>query len=128
MSSVLTAAMVCLALNVYHEARGQGAEGQDAVAHVTLNRVADRGFPDEVCAVVFQRHQFSWYWDGRSDQPMELAAWETAKDVAKAAVEDKTEDPTDGATFYHTDKVSPRWAKSFTVVAKIGDHIFYRKD
>ncbi|MCK4867057.1 MAG: cell wall hydrolase, partial [Alphaproteobacteria bacterium] len=30
----------CLALNVYFEARGEPREGQVAVAHVVMNRVA----------------------------------------------------------------------------------------
>lgn len=126
MSSLLTATMVCLALNVYHEARGQATIGQEAVAHVTLNRVTDNGFPNDVCAVVYQKHQFSWYWDGKSDRTKEPGAWAKAQEIAKAALRAESKDPTNGATFYHTDKVSPKWAKSFTIVATIGDHIFYK--
>ena len=40
----------------------------------------------------------------------------------------KTEglDYTEGARFYHTFEVSPRWSKVYPVVGRIGDHIFYR--
>ena len=34
--------LFCMVQNVYHEARGEDALGQAAVAHVTLNRVARR--------------------------------------------------------------------------------------
>jgi len=58
---ILTAAAAtCLALNVYFEARNQDTDGQILVAEVTMNRVADDRFPDEVCAVVWQNKAFSW--------------------------------------------------------------------
>ena len=46
--------LTCLALNVYHEARSEPMDGQYAVAHVVLNRVADDSFPDDACKVVKQ--------------------------------------------------------------------------
>ena len=42
----------CLALNMYHEARGQGIAGELAVTAVVLNRVNDKRYPDTVCEVV----------------------------------------------------------------------------
>lgn len=50
----------CLAANLYFEARGEPLKGQLAVAKVTLNRVKSKQYPDSICAVVFQKHQFSW--------------------------------------------------------------------
>ena len=38
----------CLALTVYFEARGEPDDGKRAVAHVVMNRVSDRRFPDTV--------------------------------------------------------------------------------
>ena len=35
----------CLALNMYHEARGQGSAGLLGVSSVVLNRVKDKRFP-----------------------------------------------------------------------------------
>ncbi len=34
----------CLALNIYHEARGEPDEGKVAVGHVVMNRAADPRF------------------------------------------------------------------------------------
>ena len=45
---------VCLADNVYFEARNQGTAGWSAVISVTLNRVKDKRFPNTVCEVVKQ--------------------------------------------------------------------------
>jgi hypothetical protein len=42
----------CLALNMYHEARGQGIAGELAVTAVVLNRVNDKRYPDTICEVV----------------------------------------------------------------------------
>ena len=77
--------MVCLAENIYFEARAEGIEGKAAVANVTRNRVNSDLFPNTYCEVVQQgpvreswnkpgvyypvKHkcQFSWYCDGQKD-------------------------------------------------------------
>ena len=125
----------CLALNIYHEARGEPLQGKIAVGHVVLNRVAAQRFPAQVCAVVQQggerrryRCQFSWWCDGRSDQPRDVAAWRESLLVALLIRRGATDDPTRGALWYHADTVSPYWAKIFKPNTKIGRHIFYVKD
>ena len=40
----------CLALNIFHEARGEPKLGQYAVAHVTKNRVDSKLYPASYCA------------------------------------------------------------------------------
>lgn len=134
----------CLALNIYHEARGESEEAQMAVAHVTLNRVASSRFPDSVCGVVKQarrdksgaivRHacQFSWYCDGKSDaiadNILEQRAWKRAQRISKTAMawHNVGEDFSQGALFYHAKYVSPYWADSFSLVTRIDQHLFYR--
>ena len=49
-----------MALNIYHEARGEDTLGQYLVADVTLNRVADKRWPNTICKVVNQPWQFYW--------------------------------------------------------------------
>ena len=51
---------LCLALNMFFEARDQDFEGMMMVADVTIERVEDKRFPDSICGVVWQRKQFSW--------------------------------------------------------------------
>lgn len=118
--------MNCLALNVYHEARDQPIEGQLAVAYVTLNRVVAERFPDTICEVVWDRKQFSWTNDGKSDDPTDWEAWLLAQRVAQSAVSDRDNDPTEGALFYHADDVSPFWADPADVQIVIAQHVFYR--
>ena len=134
----------CLAKNIYFEARNEPFAGQFAVAMVTLNRVYDKQFPDKICDVVYQglhyasghpkrdRCQFSWYCDGKVDDVKNKKAYQKSEYIADLAIESysaiKTKglDITEGARFYHTFEVSPRWSKTFPVVGRIGDHIFYQ--
>jgi spore germination cell wall hydrolase CwlJ-like protein len=126
--------MRCLALNVYFEARGEPAEGQLAVAMVTLNRVNNRHFPDTVCRVVWQKKQFSWTHDGKSDRPDDAHAWKLAQKIARFAYQKynnltertrKALDLTKGALHYYAPQLThPYWAKAHSVTREIGRHIF----
>jgi hypothetical protein len=128
----LSLSLDCLALNIYHEARGESLDGQVAVAQVVMNRVVDPEFPSQVCEVVRQggerprdRCQFSWWCDGRGDRPEDLAAWNGSKDLARRILAGSVDDPTSGALWYHADHVSPDWDMDIIRQAKIGRHIFY---
>lgn len=119
--AVITSAVMCLALNVYFEARGEAPRGQNAVAHVTLNRARQRNM--QVCDVVFQPAQFSWTIE--DPKITDERAWAQALDIAKKAYYRRSKDPTAGANHYHATYVSPRWAASMQKTAAIGLHVFY---
>jgi len=127
-------AFKCLAQAVYFEARSEPFEGQVAVAYVILNRVKDRRYPNDICAVVFQnekrRHlcQFSFACDGLSDNPYEMAAWTQSRRVAAGVLKNAMGDVTGRSTHYHADYVTPRWAKYLQPTIQVGSHIFYRED
>lgn len=124
----------CLALNVYFEARGEPAAGQLAVALVTMNRMENRHYPNSVCGVVWQKHQFSWTHDGKSDRPTDKRAWRLAQKIAKfayqrfdklSAISRKALDLTKGALHYYAPSLaSPYWAKMHSVTREIGGHVF----
>lgn len=121
----------CLALNIYWEARSEPVNGQVAVAAVTMNRVHDERFPDSICDVVYQggqarlhRCQFSWWCDGKADDPDDQTAWQRAETLARLVYNGVSSDPTNGALWYHADYVAPAWAPSFHQTTKIGRHIF----
>lgn len=86
--------VMCLAENIYFEARAESFSGKAAVGNVTRNRVNDTRWPDTYCTVVTDgpvreswktkqhkdladservyypkkhRCQFSWYCDGKKD-------------------------------------------------------------
>ena len=132
---------MCLALNTYHEAKNQSMIGQVATAQVVMNRVADSRYPNTVCEVVKQgpkykgsdvpvRHkcQFSWFCDGKSDEPKkDSKEWFKAQDYARIVLSGRIAlDVTEGATHYHATYVRPAWAKTKTRTTRIERHIFYR--
>ena len=121
----------CMALNIYHEARGEHVSGQFAVAHTTLNRVKDERFPNNVCEVVkqskFMREdfpelpainqcQFSWYCDGKPDKVylvsthtgrtnnVNVESFTLASQIALMSLAGHSADNTGGATFYYNYK------------------------
>lgn len=114
--------VTCLALNVYHEARGEPMEGKVAVALTTINRA--RAANCEICDAVFQPSQFSWTigWDRK--HPPKGPEWEDAKMVALASLYMK--DYTGGAIYYHEKGVSPAWARTKELIGRWGNHLFYR--
>ena len=118
-------ALFCLAINIYHEARGEPLQGQLAVAMVTLNRAKRR--QDRICNEVFKPYQFSWTIGWSIQQPgvHDLKAFNKAKQVAIKALQSK-QDPTGGATHYHNHTVNPAWANKLAYVGQIGNHHFYR--
>ena len=138
---MLMESLICLALNVYHEAKNQSFVGQVAVAQVVMNRVEDERYPNNVCDVVKQgltynwkptlpiknRCQFSWYCDGKADKVRDGDAWRKAQEIAYRIVnESKFRGVTESATHYHATYVSPKWAPQLDLVGRIGTHIFYR--
>lgn len=120
----------CMAMNIYHESRGEVIEGQIAVAHVTANRVNHENWPNNVCDVVYQKKQFSWTFLIKDQAPKNQKLWNQAMVIARDVIIGNTVDPTDGAVFYHANYVNPTWAeqKSMSVSKVIGVHIFYTWD
>ncbi len=134
---------VCLAKNIYFEAGNQPLAGKVAVAHVVLNRMEHSSYPKDVCGVVYQAKdyykswtgniipkrgmcQFSWYCDGRSDEPLDTDTFFESYKIAQDVLLDKYPDITEGATHYHADYIYPYWADSLNETVHINNHIFYK--
>ena len=148
----------CMAQNIYFEARAESMQGKTAVGFVTINRVNDNRWPETVWKVVHQgphreswktkqdpdlseseriylpiRHkcQFSWYCDGKSDEPRNETGWAQAQYVAGAIMySGKYRGISEGATHYHATYVKPKWRfdRGMNHIGRIGAHIFYRWD
>jgi len=121
----LDAEMRCLAVAVYYESKGEPLEGQLAVAQVVLNRRDSTRFPSSLCGVVYQRGQFSFTWDGRSDSPANSETWQTAQAIAMIAAADDWQEIVPDATHFHATRVRPGWSK-LQRVSSVGNHVFYR--
>lgn len=132
----------CLAQNIYFESANQSFAGKLAVAHVVINRMEDLQFPNTVCGVVYQAKtytnwkgnevpirnqcQFSWYCDGKSDDPVDSKTWIKSLYIADLALTGEYKDITEGALWYHADYILPYWADELEFVTQIDDHIFYK--
>ena len=148
--------LYCLAVNAYHETRGESFDEKIATSQVVLNRVASPRYPDSICNVITQgpireswktkkdptlgshdriyyptrnRCQFSWYCDGRSDSVNNLDGWEDSVLAAYIVYMGFGEDRVDGATHYYAhDKSHPNWSKNMIVTAKLDGHTYLRKE
>lgn len=132
----------CLAQNIYFESGNQPLAGQVAVSQVVLNRVESDMFPNTICEVITQAKtfinwkgnelpirnqcQFSWYCDGKSDEPVDSKTWIQSILVARRVVQGEWSDITEGALWYHADYVYPDWASSLNETVVINNHLFYK--
>ena len=116
--------LLCLAKNIYYEARGEPMQGKIAVAQVTLNRVTHRTqFESNICGVVYAKHQFSWTME-KHKAPVG-PAWHEAQAIAKAVIAGTAHLPDFKALYFHNTTVKPQWNRTKELVARIGNHIFY---
>ena len=133
----------CLAQNIYFEAGNQPLAGKLAVAHVVRNRVEDSQFPDTYCGVIYQTKkrrtswtgnqvpvlgmcQFSWFCDGKSDEPKDSKTWIKSVQIANNFMMNDALDITEGAMWYHANYIYPYWAEHLNETVVINEHIFYK--
>lgn len=127
-----------LALNVYHEARGENALGRQMVAYVTVARARDNR-PDwggnTIRGVVFYRCQFSWTCDPNTAPPRDGQAWRAAENAALlVALGFFTPPPVleDARYYMNPDASSQRgkcWiAENLRQIGIVGHHYFYSED
>jgi spore germination cell wall hydrolase CwlJ-like protein len=128
--------LACLARNVYYEAGSEPMRGQLAVAQVTVNRARSSRYPDDICRVVAQNVvkngsrvcQFSWYCDPTRRKNLRVSSNHPSYIAARKVFVDGFRLPaisTDTFFFHRYDVVSdPAWKRK--IVAKIGNHVFFK--
>ena len=119
----------CIAIAVYHEARGEPFDGQLAVAEVIMNRAASGRYPTDWCSVVKQPWQFSFVNPRSGHMPgvkADSASWAYAQAITRIAVGQLADALPADVLWYHADYVAPSWGRRLAKVDKIGAHIFYR--
>ena len=124
----------CMAMNIYREAGHESFEGKVAVAQVTMNRVKDGRFGDDVCGVIYKKSvvmdrvvcQFSWACDSAAKtRPINNTAYQESMAVAKKVLlEGFSLDILKHALYYHANYVNPQWP--LEKIGSIGNHIFYK--
>jgi len=131
-----------LARTLYGEARGEGLEGLEAVACVIMNRVKAKkwftGYIIEngtkipnVAQTCLKRAQFSCWNKDDANYPIlqkintDDAIFQCCLTVAERALSGELTDFTNGATYYHTKAVKPKWAKGKSPCYRVKNHLFY---
>lgn len=120
--------ITCLTDVIYHESRGESHLGKLAIANVVFNRIESGKFPSNICEVVYQKIGKTYQFSGiKKKRKVNFELYDEIKKISKVIYKDRhiLPDITNGATFFHSTSVSPRW-KSLTKTAKIGKHIFYK--
>ena len=118
----------CLAKNIYYEAGVEDRAGKIAVAQVTLNRLREGRWGNNVCSVVYAKAQFSWTLDKKKrNQVPQGLLWEQSRAVALEFQRGTRVKGLEDSTHYHADYIrDPNWAKAKQVAKQIGQHIFYK--
>ncbi|MGQ4878606.1 cell wall hydrolase [Billgrantia sp. LNSP4103-1] len=123
----------CLSRTLYWEAKGKTEAEKEAVANVVLNRLEHEAHPDTICEVVTEGSeqgacQFSWWCDGRTDEVTEEDAFDTARKVARRALNQELDDRTQGARFFHDRSVMPGWSQEFRQTGETEHFLLYRPE
>jgi N-acetylmuramoyl-L-alanine amidase len=115
-----------LAINLYHEARGECLEGQIAIGHVVINRALKKGVT--VKDVILKPFQFSWH-NGNKFPP--IGDYEALASCLNAS-EEIINERLSGKDLWRADhyfnpwKVTPKWAEKMKFIKRVGNHDFYR--
>jgi N-acetylmuramoyl-L-alanine amidase len=130
--------LMCLARNIYYEARGEPFLGKIAVGLVTINRVEDARFPNDICAVVNQKSlssasgkwvcQFSWVCQKTPAVATFSHAWVSSINAAKKILNNELQASHFefvNILFFHSISVSPPRPGRARRPIRIGNHYFY---
>lgn len=128
----------CMTEALYFEARSESDQGQLAIGHVIMNRVADKRFPSTPCGVVHQgkyrngkivrnQCQFSYWCDGKNETFSNTVAYERARELAASVLLEVDNNPIGTSLFFHRSAHyrAKRIARADTVF--IGHHVFMTK-
>ena len=136
--------VVCLALNMFHEARGSTVKDQIASTYVVFNRYMDTNYPltlknkkRSLCNIIFDKWQFCWTNGHKIPKPDvkkygEKNAWEKAQKLAmelynnpihkQMASEFQLQHYVVTPLIY--DKHRPKWINKRKLTIQIGKHSY----
>jgi spore germination cell wall hydrolase CwlJ-like protein len=138
----------CMLEALLFEAGNQPIIGKLAVAIVIINRKNHIEYPNTICGVVHEgpvnswwynthnrivpvKHkcQFSYWCDGKPDNIDEFVGtnpYHESIEIIDYLFTNNIPKLLEGATHYHADYVSPKWANVLKKVTTIGNHVFYK--
>ena len=114
----------CLKHNIYYEAGVEHYHGKIAVAQVTLNRLHEGRWGNDLCKVVYAPHQFSWTRQKKKAPYGPL--WEESKLAAHDVINGIRIEGLTSSLHYHATWIAkPFWTQHKIESHQIGQHVFY---
>lgn len=113
----------CLVRAMYFESNRSSTDGMLAVGSVVMNRVRSAEFPDTICGVVAQPHQFA---PGVMSRRMTSPALPTVEKVADEVIDGERHPKVGPAMFFHTAGLHFSY-HNMHYVAVAGGNAFYEK-
>ena len=115
----------CLTKNIYYEAGVEGRTGKYAVANVTVNRVNDGRWGNNVCKVVYAKKQFSWTLQKKLPKPNQ-ELWAESRGIAVDVLKGRRVAGLQQSLYYHATYINPpKWVDPAEHVLTVGRHKFY---
>ena len=123
---MINEAVFCMAVGLYFEARAESFRGQLLVANVIENRVQSKHYPKNVCDVLLQPKQFSFFNGASKENPVHIKNHKSFYKMIETAEHFYKFKPhlTD-ACHYATHAVSNNWTLEFEMVDTTIGHAFY---
>lgn len=121
--------VTCLALNLYHEARGSTQADRLGVAWVTKNRITQGGNRKGYCDIIWEKDEYSWTVRSVAGMmPREVATWNRMVALSMAFIAGEyVHDITNGAnTFYAKRLGTPTWTLPGKNRQTIGAHVYVK--
>lgn len=135
--------VLCLALNMYNEARGSSIDDQISTSYVVFNRFNDKNYPlfyskneKSICNIVFDRYQFCWTNADKIPLPKEKNTWNKIQNIAYKLYKDKRHQELASKFEIKHFVVSnmlelknkPKWIDRRTITVPIGKHSYMLLD
>jgi len=131
---------VLLARLVFGEARGSSLKEKISTAYTAMNRANDTidWNGENLREAILKGYQYSCFNYNDPNRrkvmdPMEYdsTSWKESMKVAEGVLDRTYRDPTNGATHYHTKKISPYWSKPNKDLTRVEeledmDHHYYK--
>ena len=112
----------CLAKTIYYEARGSSLDEKILVGIVAINRSSNR---KNICQVISQKHQFSWYSKSKKTKIHEKNAWDKSVIIAKVLNTHKKQIMSN-IKYFHSKKMrKPKWSRKMRISAIGTSHLYY---
>lgn len=130
--------VLCLALNIYNEARGSSIEDRIATSYVVFNRYDSKTYPlnhkskKSLCDIVFDKYQFCWTNPDVIKLPREKQAWSDAQSLAYQLYynQEHRKLAKDFALKHYVvstmldDEIKPKWIEERKLTVHIGKHAY----